>query len=584
MPRAHPALTIRAAILGGAFAVVLALAGVHLERARGAAAPTSTPMPVPQTTPSALGSGVPLPAPTPTSAGPAPVYPPSPCPSGAVDCSPAPAGTYMSTEPPPPAPVSVNPASVRVLLGHGATARLLSPPSGIVMLSGFDPNVVRAVFNPVDRTIDLLGLHTGATQVTIQSQQGQSATLSVAVLIYAGHSDSSASINITGHPATSQFVSEMAQVAATRVTYAQPGARITTGSADDSHTLDPDDAMTVHVPVEVSGDNYFTYRATVTVRVTNLAQPQLAPRVLLVSDFPETITENGTLFYSDVSFDNPARLLYYHYAPPAAPLRRVLVKVQNAGDQSSLLEMISGIAGPYTDILGVGHSSTLRFLQHEAAGEGEVFEVPPQATINVIDQMLPASNLVAGLMQMRVISGPSLRVAVVVQAADAPPTDPISDTLLSSSVRHARGIYEIPEFFYDESYTVGDPPTAVAIGKLPLPNLVQGEVLGGDYAVKQSADVNLLNPRPTASDVGLWFDPRGGRATGTLLINGDLVQLHPVSPGKPALVRRFTVPAGGFTHVSVVTMPEGGSSYPVNLLFASDPPAGAGWNLSPSLH
>jgi hypothetical protein len=151
-------------------------------------------------------------------------------------------------------------------------------------------------------------------------------------------------------------------------------------------------------------------------------------------------------------------------------------------------------------------------------------------------------------------------------------------------VRHARGVYEIPEFFYDESYTVGDPPTTLSIGKLPLPNLVQGEVLGGDYAVKQSADVNLLNPGSSASDVGLWFDPRGGRATGTLLINGEIVQLHPVSPGKPALVRRFTVPAGGFTHVNVVTMPEGGSSYPVNLLFASEPPAGAGWNLSPSVH
>jgi hypothetical protein len=262
----------------------------------------------------------------------------------------------------------------------------------------------------------------------------------------------------------------------------------------------------------------------------------------------------------------------------------VLVKVQNSGDNASLLEMISGISGPYTDILGVGHSSTLRFLQHQAAGEGEVFEVPPQATINVIDQLLPASNLVAGLMQMRVISGPGLRVAVVVQAADASPVEPISDTLLSSSVRHARGVYQVPEFFYDESYTIGDPPTLLAIGKLPLPNLVQGEVLGGDYGVLQSADVNLLNPTAQAADVGLWFEPRGGRATGTLLVNGDLVQLHPVDPMKPALVRRFSVPAGGFAHVSVTTMPEGGSSYPVNLVFASQPPPGADWNLSPSVH
>ncbi len=131
-------------------------------------------------------------------------------------------------------------------------------------------------------------------------------------------------------------------------------------------------------------------------------------------------------------------------------------------------------------------------------------------------------------MQMRVISGPGLRVAVVVQDADGSPIEPISDTLLSSAVKHSRGVYQVPEFFYEESYTIGDAPTTLAIGKLPLPNFVQGEVLGGDYGVKQSADVNLLNPTNQPADVGLWFEPRGGRATGTLLVNGDVVQLHPV--------------------------------------------------------
>jgi hypothetical protein len=490
----------------------------------------------------------------------------------------------MPTETPAPAPVTINPQSVRVLLGHSVSARLLSPPSGIVLLSGFDENVVRAIFNPVDRTIDLLGLHAGTTQVTATGPNGLTATLNVVVQISAGKADAFTAINLTGHPASSFFVAEMAQQAAVRVAYAQPGARVNTDSPNDARELAPDLTALVHVPIDITGENYFAFHSTVAVRITNLAQPQVAPLFMLVSDFPETITENGTLFYSDVTFDKPARLLYYHYAPANAPLRRVLVKVQNPGADSSLLEMISGIAGPYTDILGVGHESTRRFLVHEALGEGEVFEVPPRATINVIDQLLPAANLVCGLMQMRVISGPGLRVAVVVQDADASPTEPISDTLLSSAVKHARGVYQVPEFFYDESYTVGDAPTSLAIGKLPLPNLVEGEVLGGDYGVKQSADVNLLNPTNAPVDVGLWFEPRGGRATGTLLINGDVVQLHPVDAMKPALVRRFSVPARSFVHVTVVTMPEGGSSYPVNLLFASDPPPGAGWNISSAVH
>jgi hypothetical protein len=574
--RGGAAIRVRAAAFGGAFAIAAVIVALS-PGARG----DQTPSPAPNVSASAsptAGIG------TATPAGPQPIYAPSPCASGAVDCSPGPQGTYMPTATPAPEPVTINPQSVRVLLGHNASARVLSPPSGILLLSGFDENVVRAIFNPVDHTIDLLGLHAGTTQVTATGPNGLSATLTVIVQISAGKADAFTSINLTGHPATSFFVAEMAQQAATSVAYAQPGARVNTDPPNDARELAPDETALVHVPIDITGENYFAFRGSVAVRITNLAQPQVAPLFTLVSDFPETITENGTLFYSDVTFDKPARLLYYHYAPANAPLRRVLVKVQNSGADSSLLEMISGIAGPYTDILGVGHESTRRFLVREALGEGEVFEVPPRATINVIDQLLPAANLVCGLMQMRVISGPGLRVAVVVQDADASPTDPISDTLLSSAVKHSRGVYQVPEFFYDESYTVGDAPTSLAIGKLPLPNLVEGEVLGGDYGVKQSADVNLLNPTNAPADVGLWFEPRGGRATGTLLIDGDVVQLHPVDAMKPALVRRFSVPARSFVHVNVVTMPEGGSSYPVNLLFASDPPPGGGWNISAAVH
>jgi len=492
--------------------------------------------------------------------------------------------TVLATAPLSPPAVIIEPTALRMLLGHRVAVHLLSPPSGIVFLSGFDENVVRAIFNPVDRTVDVFGLHPGDTGVTIASQDGLRAELIISVQVSAGKADASTSINITGHPASSIFVAEMASRAALRVAYPLVGADVKIGFPDDVTDLAPDQTAIVNVPLDITGPNYFAYHTTVAVRVTNFAQPQAAPRFMLVSDFPETITEGGTLFYNDITFDKPARLLYYHYAPPGAPLRRVLVKVANSGYDSSVLELISGIAGPDADILGVGHEATRRFLEHNVSGEGEVFEVPPSATINVIDQLLPADNLVCGLMQMRVISGPGLRVAVVVQDATASPTEPISPTLLSSAVKHSRGIYQIPEFFYEESYTVGAAPTLLSIGMLPLPNLVQGEVLGGDYGVLQSAEVNLLNPTSAPVDVGLWFEPRGGRATGTLFINGDLVQLHPVDPMKDALIRRFLVPARGFVHVTLVTMPEGGSAYPVNLLFSSSPPPGAGWNLSTAVH
>lgn len=509
--------------------------------------------------------------------------------SASPSASEEPSGSPSPTEiviPPSPQPVQLGQSSVSLILGRSASVRVSSPPSGVLILSGFDPAVVRAIFNPISRTIDLWGLHAGTTTVTATDSFGLTATVSVTVQAYAGKAYDSTSVTITGDPASAGYVAEAAADAARLVAYPESGARVDTDltAVRGSVELAADNATRVTVPITISGPGYATYQKNVAVLVQNVAQPGIPPKNLLVSDFPETIVENGTLFYSDVTIDEPARLLYYHYANPSSQARRVIVKAQNNGIDSSVLAMLSGIAGPSPNILSVGHESTKRFLVNEASNQGRVFEVPPHATVNIVDQLLPAGTLVSGLMQLRVISGSSIRVAVVVQDASEVPVGPISDTLLSSAVKHARGVYSVPDFSYDLSYSIGNDPAVLLIGKLPLPNLVSGEVLGGDYGVKQSATVTLLNPTSSEAHVGMWFEPRGGRATGTFLINGSLIQLHPVDFGQPALVRGFTVPAHGYQRVDLVTMPEGGSSYPVQVLFASQPPPGANWNVSAAVY
>jgi hypothetical protein len=520
--------------------------------------PSAPPSPAPEFSiePSPSTSESPAGLPLPPVTSPVPTLAPSPSPS------------------PTPAPVALETSTATVPLGHEARVRVLSPASGILLLTVSDPNVAQAVFDSIDRTLDLTGLHAGSATVTAQDQFGQTATLTIAVQPYAGRTAAAAAVTITGDPASSSFVAEMAAAAAVRVAYPTKGANVDAppSGITDARELPANDTIDVHVPVSITGPNLYPYRQTVTVTVNNLAQPRMPPKFVMVSDFPETITENGTLFYSDVNYDEPARLMYYHYAAAGAPMRRVLVKVQNNGVVSSLIQLTAGIGGPDSNVLQVGHESTKRFLREEAAGEGQIFEVPPHATINIVDQLLPPLSLVTGLMHVRVVEGDGVRIAVVVQDALDSPVGPISDTLLSSAVRHARGVYEVPDFYYDESYTIGDAPTVLNIGKLPLPNLVEGEVLGGDYGVKQSASVTLLNPGDADARVGMWFEPRGGRATGTFVIDGDLVEVHATNPGAFAMLRSFTVPAHGFRLVDVVTMPEGGSSYPVNLLFSSNAP------------
>lgn len=553
-------MQLRAAIGFGflaATAAAVMLARPNVSAIADSPLPPSSPTPSPS----------PVAQPLPSAQGPNPTYAPSPTPAV-------------------PQPVVVSPASVLVLLGHISSASLTSPASGIVIPAVVDPSIAKVVFNPLNRTLEVTGLHAGSTTATITSDANLTASLSITVQVSAGKAFDSTDTVITGHPASVEFVQDSAARAAERVTYPQAGANVLIDPAaiSDARPLPPDDTEAVHVPVSIKGAGYYPYHATVTVRLTNLVQPREPPKYLLVSDFPETITEDGTLFYADVNRGAPARLLYYHYAPKNAPTRRVLVKVQNNGLASSSIELIAGLAGPSRDVLYTGHVSTYKFLKREAAGEGEIFEVPPRTTINVVDQRLPANALVSGLMQLRVIDGSGVRVAVIVQDANDSPIDPISDTLLTSAQRHARGIYQVPEFFYDEYYVAGAAPTILVLGKLPLPNMAVGEVLGGDYGVKQSAQLTLLNPSNDQMRMGIWFEPRGGQATGTFLLDGDVLQLHAVEAFKPVLLRSWLLPPHGYRRVNLVTMPEGGSSYPVNVLVSSQPPDGGAWGVTPALY
>ena len=78
------------------------------------------------------------------------------------------------------------------------------------------------------------------------------------------------------------------------------------------------------------------------------------------------------------------------------------------------------------------------------------------------------------------------------------------------------------------------------------------------------------NPLSSPQQIAIYENPRGGRSTGTYLIDGVLVQSHQVPPYSRYKVRQYVVPAHGFVRVTIVTMPEAGSSLPLRLLFAPD--------------
>jgi hypothetical protein len=514
--------------------------------------------------PSAAAS--PAPAVTATSsAGPLP----SPAPEGVPSpAAPAPVPASTPTQP----PIVVDPPSAAIALGRSAVLRVSSV-LGQVTAAVADPAIADAAVDQTARTVTVTAKALGATKVTITDERGLSRDVPILVALPAGEIPAFASIRISGNPASSGFVAETAALAARRVLKVRANTTVTVGNPIVTAPLEQGDKREVNVPALITGDGYITASGMVRVLVENYAQPRLPPSFLMVSDFPEKLTSNGLLFHSDIQPFEDARFLYYHYNPHTAPDRRIVLYVQNTSSVPSAIQLISGMAGPSPNEIEVGHLSTERFLTRSSQSEGIILSIPPGETIVALDQLMPPGSVVSNLMELRELLGGTLHIDLIAQDANAPfDVTKSTHSLLGSDVPHARGVYKPPEFYFEPPvYDTAGPNLEIPIGQIPVQELREGQVLAGDYGVLQQITIRIVNTnRSNPAQIALYANPRGGRATGTFIIDGVLVRAHAMAAFGHYKLREYNVPPGGFIRTTIVTMPEGGSSYPVRLIVGPD--------------
>jgi hypothetical protein len=503
------------------------------------------------------------PAPSPVQASPVPVQA-SPAPAEL----PTPAPLATPTQP----PIVLDPAQPLVEIGHTFLARINSA-LGNVVATVADQTIVGAVVDQQQRALYITGRAIGTTTITLRDDRGVTLDVVVRVEYAAGTIPDDVNLRVTGDPASSAFLRDAIAEAVTRAATLRPGARVVvyTDTMNVRNDLALDDRTQANVQLVLQGDNLISVSGTTRVHIENVALPRARPARLLVSDYPETLTADGVLFTSDVDANAAQRFLYYHYNPPNQPPRRVLVKITNSSGVPATLHVLSALAGPGNNELEVGHNATKAFLVRDRRNEGTVVTVPPNATINLVNHPLPASAVVNGILQVREVAGFPLSLAVVAQPADAPLDQSVDTTqLLSGGAPHARGIYPVPDFFADYTYVANADDLEIPVGTLPLPNLRQGEALAGDYGVKLAARIVLINTDRVPHGVAVYANPRGGGATGTFLIDNTLVQAHRLPPFSKYKIWQETIPPGTYRRLRIVTMAEGGSSYPMRLIVGPD--------------
>lgn len=574
-------MTLRTALATCAV-LTCVLIGAHQLRAQPSpvnspVAPSSGPVnpPVPAPPLAAPPSGAPAPEESSTPAATA-----SPCPTLVPNGTPGPFSTPVPCVPgtgpaatPTPPPIFVAPNNPSIVLGTTVTLRV-DRAVGAISAVPIDPAIVDLRVDQATRTIVVSGKALGVTTIHVSDERGVSAEVGIRVALLAGSVAPSTSVRLTGNPATAAFVRAEVADAVIAAARPRPGANVVVApsAVNLKSDLGQDNVTTIDVPVTIAGTQFISVTGTTHVTIENFALPRISPSQLLVSDYPETLSENGLLFAADLTRDTAQRFLYYHFNPRNQPNRRILLKVENPSPQVAVLQFISGSAGPEENEMEVGHLSTRRFLVRELQNEGTVVTIPPNSTINLVNHYLPAGSISSAILQLREMTGNTLHLSLLAQDANDAIDTPVSQSaaLLRSDVKHARGIYPVPEFFFDYTYDTSQDPLEVQIGALKLPNIVEGEALAGDYGVMQSINITIVNRFGHPVPVAIYENPRGGRATGTYLIDRVLVQSHAVNPYGHYMLRQYTVPANGFVRVQIITMPEGGSSYPLNLVVGPD--------------
>jgi hypothetical protein len=436
-----------------------------------------------------------------------------------------------------------------------------------------DPSIAMVTVDQASQRVTITGKTTGVTVVRVSDARGLTRDVPVRVAFYAGTIAPHVTLALTGDPASAEFVREQVVRAVKEAAQRRPDAQVLVTSDDVPFrgNLEQDNVTAFDVPVLIQGSNELEVDGSTRVDVQNVAVPRISPNSLMVSDYPERLTEDGSLFTADLRYEQPSRFLYFHYNPRGQPDRRIVLRAENLSREPSIVQFISGRGGPSPNEMEVGHSATKRFLVNIAQNQGRLLTIGGNTSINIVEQDLPAGDVVCNLLQLRVLSGGNVHLTLFAQDASENPSDFVAGTeLLESARKHARGIYPIADFHFATQWKVNEDYLELQIGQLPLPNHLLGQALAGDYGVLQSFVVNLENPLSRPQTVAIYENPRGGRATGSYLIDGVLVQSHQVPPYSRYKVRQYVVPAHGFVRVTIVTMPEAGSSLPLRLIFAPD--------------
>ncbi|MBQ7567433.1 hypothetical protein IJT17_01355 [bacterium] len=432
---------------------------------------------------------------------------------------------------------------------------IVKEPQGIVSVTVYD-----------DGSILLHAQRLGKTQVTISKGKGVQ-TVWVHVKDWAGRIPKQLEAEVTGHPALDVHVQQAVLLAVATNTFVNPGCSV----EFDTDGFLPRDVpagatMRFAVPMTIAaGEDYLPVRGTAYVDVRNVAVEWQEQNLLLVSNRPERVDQDGVLLNYTFSKNEPTRLMYSHLNDSAKP-RNFWVNLSNPGSTPVKLLVNWTYAGPGKSEIHVGQTSAKRFLQSLAAQSGCIVTLRPGMVMELADHTVHNKMLVTGFAMMQILEGDAVNVEVRNVLApsenDARPLPDIGAPFNPFKI-HPHGVFAQPYFEMEAEYTYGKDPVVIRYGESPwLIDFETGLPNTGNFGVLYKAIIELKNPDNRTRQAGLYFKPLNGPGGANFLIDGRLFQAPFRKVQNECLVTRIELSPRSNHLIEVITLPEASSCYP----------------------
>lgn len=459
---------------------------------------------------------------------------------------------------------SLDPNKLRIPVGEIRQIILKNKPDTEIKLK-YDKKVIDANISKDGKSIIVNGKTTGATRLAVTSGK-KILYAEISVMEYAGKAPSELTVKVSGNPCP-RWVMKTAVLSNLEQLIELKGGSSYTPSWPLLEDIFPCEERSFFISLLISGKDYINRKCSVRIIVKNAPFQATKPTRLIVSNNPEAVSTVGIIFDRVFLENTPHRLFFHHRNGGEVPLT-MKVNIFNEGPEPCEIFISGGSAGPDPVEVQVGHVAALKYFYAVTRQTGWFLNLAPSKSFTVSSFDTKPGGVIAGIYDIWPIKGFLLRMKLY---SALPGNSPIELTIPKKSNNHPCGIFENPEITAEYTHLIGGKYTFITVGNEPfLKEVSDSSPDFGNYGVLYTIKIKIINPHAEKKQAKLYFVPRAGKSKAVVVIDGQVIDLPSGQHAEQIIIKSYTLEPGEEKLLELLTIPQGGSNYPVHFLILSD--------------